>query len=127
MATTDEIIELRGHHGMCFQYYVGIGYSDGFTKNMTRYKNLLEEQDPLIRLKAGTDHVCAACPNNLDGSCQSPEKVKTYDRQVLARCNLKEGQLIRWSAFRDLVKNEILLPGRREEICKDCEWSKLCR
>lgn len=111
---------------MCFSFFQGKGYSGEFTENMWKMKENLV-QNPAVVLLRETDDVCARCPNNRQGGCASQDKVEEYDRQVLARCGLTAGQSIRWSDFERLVREKILIPGRREEICGDCEWSDLCR
>ena len=56
------------HHGMCLPFFRGEGYSGAFVENMTRMKKILEE-NPEICLVAGSDDICAACPNRLTESC----------------------------------------------------------
>lgn len=86
-----EPMALRPHHGMCMAYFVGFGYSDGFSRNMTRL--LAEELTPdrPVRLTVDTDQVCAACPRSAGGRCDKPELVAGYDRAVLELCGLTEG------------------------------------
>lgn len=116
---------------MCFSFFQGKGYSGAFTENMQAMKEKLE-QDPEVILLCGTDDVCACCPNNLNGKCtengtgQPSGKAEYYDRQVLTRCGLKEGTRIHWKEFTASVDAHILSPGKREEICGECEWSRLC-
>lgn len=117
---------IRAHHGMCLAFFKGKGYSDGFTKHMTEMKQLLEENPP-VRIVAQTDAICSECPNNQAGICTTAQRVAEYDRQVLARCGLYEGEVLRFLDFEKRVCNDILYQGRREEICGDCQWSALCQ
>lgn len=116
---------IRAHHGMCLCFFKGKGYSDGFTGHMTEMKRLLQENPP-VRIVARTDDICSACPNNRAGVCTAAEKVAEYDRQVLERCGLSEGEVIRFLDFEKRVCNHIIYPGQREIICGDCQWSALC-
>ncbi len=116
---------IRAHHGMCFVFFQGKGYSGEFTENMWAMKEKLE-QNPEVVLVQETDDVCAHCPNNAAGECSSAEKVADYDGQVLAYCGIEPGKPIRWKEFSGLVSENILRPGRREEICGGCEWNELC-
>lgn len=116
---------LRAHHGMCLAFFVGKGYSDGFTANMERMKALLEG-NPLVRIVAETDLICGPCPNHVDGTCLDIQKVAAYDRQVLERCGLAENTVLPYLEFSELVRQRILLPGKRPEICGDCQWNSLC-
>ncbi len=111
---------------MCLAYFQGKGYSGEFTAHMGKMKRWLE-QNPVIRVSAETDIICKACPNNREGVCETAAKVAGYDRQVLSRCGLSEGSELPYSEFQKLVRERILIPGKREEICGDCQWNDLCR
>lgn len=117
---------IRAHHGMCFSFFQGKGYSGEFTDNMWTMKKKLE-QNPEVILLREADDVCAHCPNNQMGRCTSADKVEDYDGQVLARCGLKPDTCIRWNDFEKLVMEHILSIGRREEICGGCQWNEICR
>lgn len=118
------ICRLRAHHGMCLPFFRGAGYSGAFVENMTRMKAILEE-NPTICLMDCADDICAACPNQLEENCA--EKASRYDREVLSRCGLSAGQQMPYRDFSRRVVETILRPGKREEICGDCQWSSLCR
>ena len=119
------IYRIRAHHGMCFSFFQGKGYSGEFTENMWKMKGKLAGNPEVILLDR-TDDVCAHCPNNQEGICISAGKADEYDRQVLARCGLTAGCQIRWEDFTRLVEERILSTGRRAEICGDCQWTNLC-
>ena len=121
-------MELRPHHGMCFQFYEGKGYSEDFTDHMGRVIAQLEK-DPSqeVKLTVATDVVCANCPNNDEGSCTTLEKVTRYDKEVLKACNLVEGEEISFAKFTQLVRSEIIDKGLRSSICGDCSWDYICR
>lgn len=124
--------KIRPHHGMCFSFFQGKGYSGAFTENMAAMKERLEE-NPEVTLLCGVDDVCACCPNNQAGRCTDEDtglpsdKAEAYDRQVLYCCGLPEGTKIRWKDFAASVQQNILSPGKREEICGGCQWNELCR
>ena len=118
-------LPLRPHHGMCMAYFVGHGYSGGFTAHMGALLASLGPESP-VRLVVGTDAVCGACPNNLDGLCDKPELVASYDRAVLSLCGLGEGDELPFGQFTALVEEHILSQGRRASICGDCQWNALC-
>ena len=117
------VYNLRAHHGMCLYFFQGKGYSGKFVENMGAMKEILEE-NPLVRLLEGYDDVCAACPNKLTETCA--EKASRYDREVLGRCALSPGETLSFRDFSRRVEDTILRPGKREEICGDCQWSSLC-
>ena len=118
------IYRIRAHHGMCLAFFRGQGYSGAFVENMANMKAILEE-NPDILLLDGPDDICAACPNRLTGVCG--EKACRYDREVLERCALSPGDTLSFRDFSQKVEDAILRPGKREEICGDCQWSSLCQ
>lgn len=119
------IYRIRAHHGMCFSFFKGKGYSGEFTDNMWAMKKKLE-QNPEVVLLRETDDVCAHCPNNLGNVCTSADRVEDYDNGVLLRCGLTPNTRIRWNDFEKLVTEHIILTGEREKICGGCQWNELC-
>ena len=119
------IYRIRAHHGMCFSFFQGKGYSGEFTENMWAMKNKLEQNLEVILVREADD-VCAHCPNNRDGVCTSATKTQTYDEQVLEYCQLVPNTKIKWNDFHKSVNEHILSAGRREQICGDCQWNELC-
>ena len=120
------IYRIRAHHGMCFSFFQGKGYSGGFTENMWAMKEKLE-RDPEVVLLEEVDDVCAHCPNNREGVCISGGKAEDYDRQVLERCKLLPGTQIRWKEFEKKVQELIINTGEREKICGNCQWNEICK
>lgn len=122
-----ERIRLRPHHGMCFQFYEGKGYSAEFSDHMgCVIRDLSERPKTSVRLTLSTDAVCERCPNNINGTCQSAEKVTRYDKAVLSACNLSDGEELTYADFAARVKERILDAGLRRNICGDCEWDAIC-
>ena len=119
--------ELRAHHGMCLYYFNGKGYSEQFTSHMVSMKILLNNENPLICVVSHTDCICSQCPHNGSGHCTSFDKTERYDKAVLACCELSENNQLPFRDFQLLVLNKIILPGKRSEICGDCQWNELCR
>ena len=112
---------------MCFQLYEGKGYSEDFTDHMGRVIRQLEkEPETDVKLTVATDVVCANCPNNEGGSCNSLDKVKRYDEEVLKACDLAEGEEIFFAKFTQFVRSEIIEKGLRSSICGDCSWDYIC-
>ncbi|MGP1612117.1 MAG: DUF1284 domain-containing protein [Catonella sp.] len=118
--------KIRPHHGMCIAFFKGKGYSEEFTAHMKEMIPILEE-NPLVYLSVGTDELCSKCPHNACGVCKSADKVGLYDREVLKRCGLSDGMVLPYLDFKKAVYDNILLAGKREEICGDCQWNELCQ
>lgn len=119
------IVPIRPHHGMCLAYFKGSGYSQGFTAHMQEMLELFET-NVWVRLTAGTDEICSACPNNRQGTCRDADQVAVYDHSVLENCGLLEGTEIKFLDFARLVQEQILDAGKRMEICGDCQWNQIC-
>lgn len=118
--------KIRAHHILCFSFFKGKGYSKEFVENMTQIKSKLE-RNPLVCIIGKTDIICETCPNNVAGICKDKEKVAEYDRQVFLRCNISEGEIMPFLDFENLARHNILLLGKRKEICGNCQWDLLCQ
>ena len=118
-------IPLRPHHGMCLAYFIGEGYSDGFSVHMQEMLDVFQK-GAKIQLHADTDEICSACPNNENGRCSSFSLVEKYDNAVLEACGLKNGQVMEFDEFTEIVQREILSSQKRKEICGNCQWDSIC-
>ena len=116
---------LRPHHGMCIAFFRGNGYSSEFVLHMSEIIKKLD--NAVIRISAQADEICKKCPNNINGMCKTESKVTRYDKKVLEYCGLKDGTIISFNEFRDIVNRCIIDSGNRKEICGDCQWNELCR
>lgn len=116
---------LRPHHGMCLAYFKGEGYSDGFSAHM---KEVLDElqKGMDVQLYVGTDEICSACPNNREGQCTDLTLVEKYDNAVLEACGLADGEQLAFADFTEKVQNQLLVTGKRKEICGGCKWNGIC-
>ena len=69
---------------MCLAFFIGNGYSNGFTAHMQEMLELFTKGADVC-LTVNTDEICSACPNNCQGLCEAAEKVKRYDNAVLSQ------------------------------------------
>lgn len=116
-------LEIRPHHGLCAEFFRGMGYSGDFAENMGRVLGKLDRENPPVRLIIREDVICARCPNS--GKCG--EKAERYDKRVLEICGLAEGTELLWREYRRLVRERVVLAGRLEGVCGDCIWADICR
>ena len=121
----DNTYKIRAHHGLCLFFFKGKGYSREFVKNMMDFKNKLDK-DPFVCITSKADIICGKCPNYIKDSCKNEDKVAEYDRQVLLRCNLTDGDILPYHSFRNLIVHNIILSGKREEVCGNFQWTLLC-
>lgn len=120
------MLKIRAHHILCTKNFVGEGYSDDFSKNMTRIIKELDK-NPKIRLLVDLDDICVPCPENLGHRCKNDELVKSYDRKVLEVLNLSQDEIYSWDDIKKLACDIIFSKNRREEICGECQWNNLCK
>ena len=135
-ANESKRIPVRPHHGMCLAYFIGKGYSEGFSAHMEQMLHILEQDVP-IRLVVKLDEICSACPNHQivqDSEnpekqteiCEAEEKVFRYDHGVLDACGLSDGQELSFLEFTQKVQEKVIAAGLREKICGDCQWRDIC-
>ena len=118
--------DLRPHHALCMCFFTGRGYSADFIANMDMVLRDLE-RGATARICAGSDALCAHCPNLQAGRCASAGKVARYDAAVMALCGLHECDIVTAAELRRAVIGNILRPGKLAAVCGDCEWSGLCQ
>lgn len=118
-------INIRAHHGMCLAFFEGKGYSKGFTLHMQKVLDYMQKKT-VVTIITEEDIICSACPHFKGTACETSEKVKNYDNQVLKYCEIKSGETLRWDDFQALVKEKIIYTHKRMEICKNCQWSEIC-
>ena len=117
------VYRLRPHHGLCILFFEGKGYSEEFVRNMTDVTAALSAPSARVRTVSGTDLLCAACPHNKNGICDSSVKVECFDRKVTEICGLHIGEELKADDFFELVKENIIRAGRLREVCGNCEWN----
>lgn len=114
------MIHLRAHHLFCIQNFVGNGYSKEFVDNMKQVIERLQNGEEVTIVK-GTDDLCAFCPHNINGECES-ENPGIFDNNTEAL--LPSPFTHNWKALSGYLKqynNENL-----EWICQNCQWLSLC-
>ncbi len=114
--------KLRPHHGVCIYFFVGKGYSEDFTANMTEVVGVLKRENPELALTVGEDVICRCCPHNIEHRCESFDKVTRYDNGVLKLCGLNDGDKIHWNDFSSMVYDKIISAGQMESVCGGCNW-----
>ncbi len=117
------MIELRPHHILCFQSYIGKGYSSDFTDNMDYIVSKLRKNPKeKLRLVDGLDHICGPCPKNMGVKCEDQEKVLHIDSQVMENLGLDFGvysyEYLVDTLYRKLSKTKF------DKICSTCQWYK---
>ena len=118
-------MKLRPHHALCAQFFEGKGYSETFVAHM--YGVLSElDRGASVTLVDGCDAICAGCPNDRDGVCETEEKVKAIDRRAIEAMDLSFGDTLPWRDLSALVREKIVAAGKLKDVCRDCEWIGIC-
>ncbi len=119
-------MNIRPHHILCVQNYVGYGYSGEFTHHMDMVVEELAS-DPLVTIHEGCDDICSACPHNKNNTCRSLDKVELMDEQVVKACGLDFHKKYDWMDLKALARESVFDAGRFDDICRDCQWYDICR
>lgn len=121
-------LPLRPHHALCLRFFIGRGYSDGFVAGMAGVQKYLRENpnQPIV-LTGGTDEICALCPNNRRGVCETSEKSARYDKKCLAAFGLSIGRVLPWRELEQTAGPVAASRPARAAVCSDCRWDSLCR
>lgn len=77
-------------------------------------------------LTAAADEICKKCPNRRGESCRGVNAL-AYDREVLNRTGLREGDTVTLGQLQQAVEEHILRPGALEDICGGCRWIEICQ
>ena len=104
-AEKEKHMNLRPHHLLCAQNFIGYGYNEEFTGHMERITDSLNRGGEVV-LHEGCDDICGKCPHNKGGRCTSCDKVDRMDREVLIVCGLAYGDRLD-------VKKAFLIPLSR--------------
>lgn len=122
------IMNLRPHHLLCIQKFTGHGYNESFTVHMKSIVSELKDKPMTqITLTQGCDYLCKMCPNNMNGVCNSLEKVALMDSSVLNICKLAYGENVPWVYLSAEARQEIFETDEFNKICSCCQWFELCR
>ncbi len=118
-------LKLRPHHALCAQFFEGKGYSEAFVAHM--YGVLSElDRGAAVTLADGCDAICAGCPNERDGVCETDEKVRAIDRRAIEAMGLSFDDTLPWHDLSALAKEKILAAEKLKDVCRDCEWIGVC-
>ena len=119
-------MNIRPHHALCAQFFVGKGDSEQFVEHMARTLSELNRGDTPVMLTDGCDTICAGCPNRTGNVCETEEKARAIDCRAIAAMGLRYGDTVPWRELCARAKDRIIAPGRLFEVCGDCEWIGVC-
>ena len=118
---------LRGHHLLCLQGFQGYGYSEDFTKNMTKINLARKSDATIIHLTDSPDDICKSCPNLKNNICENElqnNKIVKMDREVLKKIDKAQEY-----NSQDLFGKISQIFNTKEsvsKICFNCMWHEKC-
>ncbi len=125
-AEKEKHMNLRPHHLLCAQNFIGYGYNEEFTGHMERITDSLNRGGEVV-LHEGCDDICGKCPHNKGGRCTSCDKVDRMDREVLIVCGLAYGDRLDGKKALFCAKEKIFETEEFLRICGSCQWYETCR
>ena len=123
-------MKIRAHHLLCIQGFQGYGYSEEFTKNLSKIiRSLKSFSNQKIEIITECDIICSYCPYNIDEIChkdkESYEKIKEMDAKVLEKLEIPDKSTFKANEIFSIT-NKRLTGFDLEEICGDCSWKDKC-
>ncbi len=121
-------LNLRYHHLMCCYTFKGVGYNEAFSQNMKQVVSMLGASEELeLHLCGKCDDLCARCPHNRGGQCDTEESVCARDREVAAFFGLKDRKMLLLSEYRNIILPKQKRLGSIDEVCRECTFTALCQ
>ncbi len=121
-----KMLNLRGHHLICLNFFKGEGYNELFVKNLEEILGKIEKEN--IKIIEGFDDVCKSCPYLKEGRCEyeegAEEKIRKQDKTALNLLNIREGEIITWEEIRNKLSE--VFSQWYETYCYACDWLKVC-
>ncbi|MHB1390416.1 MAG: DUF1284 domain-containing protein [Thermoleophilia bacterium] len=105
------------------QGFRGQGYSPQFIANLARVIHQLENNHRQnVRLVAGVDDICCACPHIDAGECNCPDHdVNDLDLRVAGHIGMAPGQSGSWTDMLAVIGNR-MTPNDIRQLCFNCRW-----
>ncbi|MHB1056073.1 MAG: DUF1284 domain-containing protein [Thermoleophilia bacterium] len=105
------------------QGFRGQGYSPQFIANLARVIHQLgKNREQTVRLVAGVDDICRACPHINSGDCKCPDHdVSDLDLRVAGHIGMAPGESCSWSDMLAVIGNRVT-PDDILRLCSGCRW-----
>jgi hypothetical protein len=118
------MLKYRPHHFLCSVGFAGKGYSDEFTRNMTKIVDSLRATGgdaTEIEVTRTADVLCMPCPHRRGEGCETAEKIEALDEAHAQALGLNAGDVLTWGAAQERIIQKITIE-KHHEICAPCSW-----
>lgn len=118
---------MRGHHLLCVHGFKGMGYDAKFIQKMENIVMDIRDlsKDFNIKIVAGFDDACMACPNKGEKECKAGEgandHVLSMDEKAILHLGLEKGKTYKKSELLALTAQKVS-PSDLDYICARCLW-----
>lgn len=120
-------IKFRPHHFLCALCFQGRGYSPAFVANFHSIMTTLTAShgdEALIQVTPQTDSICHPCPNRVETTCQSEEKIKLLDEAHAKTLKIQPHEKMTWGEAKKRIAEQLSL-AQFHQICATCQWKPL--
>lgn len=129
-APRQKTVRLRPHHLLCILTYVGKGYGEPFTANLTAIAQRIGAGEAVM-VVAGPDDVCAPLRHEGNPHCLrsgAAQRDQAAARQVGLLLGRPVAAGVRIVLGADAVRRlrAAFAAGDIRDACRGCEWSALC-
>jgi len=118
-------LQFRPHHFLCSLGFLGAGYSEEFTANMTDIviHRLRAEggDDVSIEVIGATDDICGPCPKRRGALCTNQENIAALDLSHSKALGVRPGDKLTWGQAKARIKS-LVKPGDLSKVCAGCQW-----
>lgn len=123
----EQVLPIRGHHLLCMLGFRGLGYSDGFVRNMKQIvKRVMGDPETALLLTTGCDAICRACPYQEDGHCAKPKKGRRRpgdaDQALLSRIGCAPNTRTTAGEVYQRIGLHVDTADLGGRFCTECEW-----
>ena len=123
-----KFVNLRTHHLVCLQSFIGKGYNDVFVANVFRILGYLKKykDKKSIVVDNKVDVLCMYCPNNSGFKCNEELRIKILDEKFSTILQSSEGEIFSMQEITKKIANN-LSEKDFSEICGNCCWVTICK
>lgn len=122
------MVNLRGHHLICLNFFSGEGFSEEFINNLNDIKKQTS-QGEIIKTGTQADDICKMCYYLKNGKClyneNSDIEITNMDETAMALLKIGKDTSIKWREIN--IRLPFLFKFWYEKYCNECDWLNICK